>query len=346
MSLKGKLQAKSAGIRAQVDEELSRGTSQDKPVHHPRTAIGQASAFQLAVRDKDARIAELEAKLRDVARTAIPVDAIEPNPWQPRKLFDEDEIRDLADSISELGLIQPIIVRIKSVSPGDTPPLYELIAGERRLRAHRLLGIADIQAVIANVSDVDMALMALAENLDREDLSDYEVAQAIRRAESEFPSRKRMAEAIGRGRQDFYRYLTFDSLPAAIKADLDANPRLMGRKSADMIVRLIKNHSARAENALLTCWPRVVAGEIDQAKLPSMIKAAILSGEQQLTQDRESIDHAEHTERGLNKLFVGKEQVGNFTRDDKTFRVTIKTTVLSPEKENQLRDFVKGLLKA
>ena len=117
MSLKDRLKAKSDGLGAAVDEELARGVVERS---HPRTAVGQASAFQLAISESDKRIAELEARVKDLESTAIPVADISPNPWQPRRVFDQAEIEKLGDSIAEIGLIQPIIVRRRSVRTSDT----------------------------------------------------------------------------------------------------------------------------------------------------------------------------------------------------------------------------------
>ena len=193
-----KMLAKSAGVRSARDIPQA---ETEQPAR-PKTAVGMTAALQSA----QLRIAELEA--RD--SSMIPVDSIRPNPWQPRRVFDLEEIRSLSESIAELGLIQPVVVR-KSVSSGDT--FYELIAGERRLRAHKLLGQAQIKAVVIEAPDEDMAVLALAENVNREDLADYEVSLAIKRAEKEFPNRKRMAEALGISRADLYRYFAFNNIP-------------------------------------------------------------------------------------------------------------------------------------
>lgn len=343
MSLKDTLKAKSAGLGAMVDAELARSGKEEK-VSHPRTAIGQASAFQLAVAEKDARIGELEAELAGREAMTIPVNSVRPNPWQPRRVFNEDEIRKLADSIAELGLIQPVVVRERAVPSRDKAgPLkaavptrdtqYELVAGERRLRAHQLLGRSEIKAILVEASNEDLALMALAENLDREDLTDYETSKAIRRVESEFPSKKRLAEAVGIGRQDLYKYLAFNSLPDFIVADLEADPKLLGRNAAEQLASAIRTHGAKASDPLVTLWARVRSGELEQTKLAAAIDASIKRGE------------TTRTERDIRKLFVGKEQAGSITRDASSVTVKIKAAALSSDQESRLRDFVQRLLQ-
>lgn len=103
---------------------------------------------------------------------SIAVGFIEPNPFQPRRKFDEKELADLAESIAENGLIQPIAVR-------KTKGGYELIAGERRLRACKLLGRQKIEAIVYDIGDEDSAVWALIENLHRRDLSPFDEAEAM-----------------------------------------------------------------------------------------------------------------------------------------------------------------------
>lgn len=100
----------------------------------------------------------------------IPVGLIKPNPDQPRRLFDEESIKELASSIKQVGLIQPLVVR----KDGER---YFLISGERRLRAVKLLSWPSVQCIVSNFGDEDSALMAIVENLQREDLHFFEEAE-------------------------------------------------------------------------------------------------------------------------------------------------------------------------
>lgn len=329
MSLKDKLRAKTAGIGGEVDAELSKAAGHEKS-SQPRTAIGQASAFQIRLQANEARIAELEAQLEGRSGTLIPIEMIDRNPWQPRTVFNEDGIRDLATSIKETRLLQPIVVRRSRVQSLDTR--YELVAGERRLRAHKLLGRSEIEAHVIDVSNEDMASLALIENIEREDLSDYEVAKAIRRAETEFPNRKEMARSLGMKRSDFYRYLAFEKLPSFVIADLDNNPGLLGRSAAEQMQTVLSNHGEAAIESLRSMWPRLKSGDLDQTKMAGLIEAAVLRGA------------PSSAERDIRKLFVGKDQAGSITRDPKALTVRIKSVVLTPEKEAELRAFVEKLL--
>ena len=111
----------------------------------------------------------------------IPVCRILPNPAQPRKYFDSDETLRLADSIRRHGILQPLCVR-KPISVGDLDDyggVYELIAGERRLRAAKLLGMAEVPCIVVEADSLRSAELAIIENLQREDLNMFDEASAI-----------------------------------------------------------------------------------------------------------------------------------------------------------------------
>ena len=122
----------------------------------------------------------------------IPINAVRPNPQQPRRSFDETALRELADSISAYGILQPLTVR-------DRGGVYELVAGERRLRAARIAGLREVPCLIAEVGEEDAALLALIENLQRRDLDYMEEAEAIARLLRRYGlSQQQAAEKLGR----------------------------------------------------------------------------------------------------------------------------------------------------
>lgn len=141
----------------------------------------------------------------------IPVAAIVPNPAQPRTKFNEDTIKELADSIRDNGLLEPILVRPAPKSHDgilNTPPqhLYELVAGERRLRAFKQLNRETIPAVVRNVSDSDLRIFALIENLQREDLSVSDKAEAIQKLAKEVGGVDAAAKKLSMSRTNAYLY--------------------------------------------------------------------------------------------------------------------------------------------
>ena len=145
----------------------------------------------------------------------IPVDMIEPNPFQPRMSFDQDALEELADSIRTLGLIQPITVRRKADGR------YQIISGERRFRACRLTGMQMVPAYIRDTNDQGMLEMAIVENIQREDLDPIEVALSYQRLIEECSlTQEQMAVRVGKKRASVTNYLRLLKLPAKIQHDL------------------------------------------------------------------------------------------------------------------------------
>ena len=144
-----------------------------------------------------------------------PVRAIVPNPRQPRTQFDEQALRELADSIREHGLIQPLIV----TRVGEDQ--YALIAGERRWRAAQLAGLESVPVVVKDVAPQEMLEMALVENVQRSDLNALEEAQAYKQLSEEFGlTQDQIAQRVGKSRVAVANTLRLLKLPEAIKARL------------------------------------------------------------------------------------------------------------------------------
>ena len=145
----------------------------------------------------------------------IPIDMIEPNPYQPRMNFDHEALEELADSIKTLGLIQPITVRRKSEGR------YQIISGERRFRACRLAGMDMIPAYIRDANDQGMLEMAIVENIQRENLDPIEVAMSYQRLIEECNlTQEQMAVRVGKKRASVTNYLRLLKLPAKLQHDL------------------------------------------------------------------------------------------------------------------------------
>ncbi len=148
----------------------------------------------------------------------IEVDKIKPNPYQPRQEFDEAKLRDLADSIRQYGILQPLVVTRKEVPKEDGLAVeYELVAGERRLRASKLLELKQVPAVIrASEEDARTKLeLAIIENLQREDLSPVDRAKAFERLHTEFGFKyTQIGEKIGKSREYVSNTVRILDLPA------------------------------------------------------------------------------------------------------------------------------------
>jgi ParB family transcriptional regulator, chromosome partitioning protein len=157
----------------------------------------------------------------------IPVTSISPNPRQPRRTFDEDSLEELADSIREVGLLQPVVVR--AVGGGQ----YELIMGERRWRASQRAGITEIAAIVRDTPDTDLLRDALIENLHRQQLDPLEEAAAYQQLLDDFgATHEQLAQKIGRSRPHISNTLRLLNLPAGVQKRVAAGVLSAGHARA------------------------------------------------------------------------------------------------------------------
>lgn len=157
----------------------------------------------------------------------IEVDLISPNPEQPRRTFDEETLEELAASIRELGVIQPLSLR----DAGDGT--YQIIAGERRWRAAKIAGITTVPAYVRTASDSEVTEMALIENIQREDLNSIEVALAFRKLIDTYNlTQDRLSERLGKKRATIANHLRLLKLPAEIQLGLRDHKLDMGHARA------------------------------------------------------------------------------------------------------------------
>ena len=177
---------------------------------------------------------EPRSALRD-----IPVDQIQPNHYQPRKEFSADELKELADSIRSNGLLQPVAVR--SVAGG-----YELVAGERRLRAVMSLGWPTVPAIVRDYDDRTMLTLALIENLQRADLNPIEEAEGYARLATEFDlTQNEIADLVGKDRSTVANLQRVLQLPAPVRKMLESGALSLGHarpllalENAELVIKL------------------------------------------------------------------------------------------------------------
>lgn len=175
---------------------------------------------------EDINYGKLEEKIMETVKEEeihdIPLDEIRVNPYQPRKTFDETALNELAASIKEHGVIQPIIVK-KSIKG------YEIVAGERRFRASRLAGKTSIPAIIRDFSDEQMMEIAVLENLQRENLNAIEEAEAYKNLMTNLNlNHEELAKKVGKSRSHITNMLGILSLPSTIKNLISENKISMG----------------------------------------------------------------------------------------------------------------------
>lgn len=173
-----------------------------------------------------------EGAQKTLTPAVLALETIDPSPYQPRIIFDEDALASLADTISDTGLNNPIIVRLKSDGR------YELIAGERRLLAHKLLRLPTIAAFVRELSDADAAIMATTDNDAREDLADFERGRSYKRLLDDrvVENQRELARRVGRSMATVSRCLAYFKLPGEVIDMLNSNPLLIGTKVvADLV---------------------------------------------------------------------------------------------------------------
>lgn len=178
----------------------------------------------------------------------VPLSQLRPNPYQPRKTFDEEAIKELAESIKQHGVIQPIIVRTAVKG-------YEIIAGERRFRASQLCGNATIPAVVRAFSDQQVMEIALIENLQREDLNAIELAIAYQSIMDKFElTQEELSLKVGKSRSHIANFLRLLSLPAEIKENVSRGTLSMGHARALAGVKEDAKKRELAELAIANEW--------------------------------------------------------------------------------------------
>jgi len=183
------------------------------------------------------------------ATGTVAVDRIAANPFQPRKQFDEAALGELAESIRRHGILHPVLLRPKPESNG-----FELIAGERRVQAARLIGLAEVPAVIRDWDDRTVMEVALVENLQRRDLNPIEEANAFHRLIEEFGwTQDEAAERVGKSRSHVANYLRLLQLDPGIQAWVESGDLTMAH--AKVLLSLpVAVRRAVAERAVREGW--------------------------------------------------------------------------------------------
>ncbi|NSW45852.1 MAG: ParB/RepB/Spo0J family partition protein [Bacteroidales bacterium] len=156
-----------------------------------------------------------DAETKPAAVSEIPIEYIEPNPFQPRTEFNEDALQELCESIKQLGVIQPITVRKINENK------YQLISGERRYRASKMAGLDTIPAYVREANDQEMLEMALVENIHRQDLDPIEIAISYQRLIDECQlTQEQLSERVGKNRSTVANFLRLLKLSPEIQAGL------------------------------------------------------------------------------------------------------------------------------
>ncbi|QXW27665.1 ParB/RepB/Spo0J family partition protein (plasmid) [Acinetobacter johnsonii] len=264
-------------------------------------------------------------------RRNIQITDIQPSPNQPRKIFNQQDIEDLAASIDEIGLLQPIAVR-------RVQDKYELIAGERRLKAHQVLNKNTIEVIVIDASDEEVALLTLAENLKREDLTDYEIYVGLSSLDEKLKKNKqKLAKSLGMNREDMYKYLSFEKLPKELITDLEQQPTLLARTAATAVKKFLSDHednSNNAKKALLEAWMKLLKKEVEQTKL-ALFAEKILNSKETKEPIKTSIVH---------KIEYDGKVTGNIKFDHNTLKVSLKMSEFDDQDLQELESLLRKML--
>ena len=186
------------------------------------------------------------------------LDLVSPNRYQPRSHFAADELEELCESIKAQGIIQPLLVR------KDTNG-YELVAGERRLRAAKMAGLTKVPVMVRNLTDAQMLEMSIVENIQREDFNPIEEAEAYHRLITEFNlTQDQAAERVGKSRSAVANFLRLRQLPEEIKDSIVSNTVSMGHARALLAI------DTRAGQ--LAAWREVVVKKLSVRQTEKLIK--------------------------------------------------------------------------
>jgi ParB family chromosome partitioning protein len=189
----------------------------------------------------------------------IPVEDISPSPYQPRVQLDKESLREMAASIKEKGVIQPIIVRSLGTDK------YEVIAGERRLRACKIAGLSEVPAIVREVDDAEAMAMAITENIQREDLNAIELARAYSILISQFNlTQEQLAQAVGKSRSAVANMLRLLQLPQEIQGHVLSGRISMGHARA---LLALEN-----ENQQVSVCKRVIEAGLSVRQTESLVQ--------------------------------------------------------------------------
>lgn len=261
----------------------------------------------------------------------VQISDIYPSPNQPRRIFNQEQIEELAASIESVGLLQPIAVR----RVGEK---YELIAGERRLKAHQFLNRSSIEVIVIDATDEEVALLTLAENLKREDLTDYEIFIGLNALDANLKKNKqKLAKSLGMNREDMYKYLSFEKLPAELLNDLNEQPALIARTAATAIKKFLADHediAKQAEDALLKAWQKLIKKEVEQTKLAALAEKFL---------------NAKASDKPLSTSLVHKIEyegkvAGNIKFNHDNLKISLKVSDIDEQHLIELDELLKKIL--
>lgn len=257
---------------------------------------------------------------------SISVDLIDPSPWQPRKIFNTKKLEELAELIDAQGLLQPIEVRAINNR-------YQLVSGERRLRAHKLLQKRYIQAFVIVITDEEASARALVENLGRENLVDYEVYLSIKKHHEQFGAQHDYA-LWGMSKSSYFRILAFDTFPPAVNDILIDHPDLVSAYAADEVKKMVNaevekgGSKEKFEAALRSLIQKAVAGAGKLTNLANQVYALV---------------NPHSPSRNKTTLEVAGKKAGEITTNANHTQLKLSHENFTEEKLAQVKEFIAAV---
>lgn len=256
----------------------------------------------------------------------IRIEDIKPNPNQPRRTFDEETLEELAASIKELGVVQPLSVR----DSGDGT--YQIIAGERRWRAAGIAGLSTVPAYVRRASDSEVTEMALIENIQREDLNAIEVALAFRNLIDTYNlTQEKLSERLGKNRATIANHLRLLKLPAEIQLGLRDHKLDMGHARALLSVADPKEQ--------LKLYNRILKEGLSVRKVEELVKNSENNSEK-IPEDRTQIPKPDYSSftRQLSGLWGNRVKISGKENGKGTVTISFAN-------EDELRKLVETIMK-
>ncbi len=249
----------------------------------------------------------------------VPVDIIEANPFQPRSDFDEEALRDLAASIKEQGVIQPITLRKLEANK------LQLISGERRLKAARMAGLTDIPAYIVLAEDSALLEMAIVENIQRENLNPIEIAMGYQQLIQDHKlTQEMLSERLGKSRPSITNYLRLLKLPAEIQIGLRQDLITMGHAKALLSIADIQT--------MMDLYQDILAQQLSVREVEEIVQNNINGGE-------DAEDQTEQQKKKKARASASQQQIQACRELESKLKTSVRIRNMKGGKGSLLIDF-------
>lgn len=259
----------------------------------------------------------------------VEIEKIKPNPHQPRRDFNQEELSSLSESIREHGILQPLIVtKTEKESEGKLEIEYELVAGERRLQAAKIAGFSQVPVIVRKPSEQQKLEISLVENIQRADLNPMEEARAFKRLADEFNlSQKEIAQKVGKSREAIANTMRILNLPLEIQKDIEKNRISEGHARAILLVSDTDKQKILAE--------RTKKENLSVRRVEELAHKILFPSEKKVIEGTIPKE-LKYLEEKLKKIF--KIETLNLRSSEGKIRLTIEF-----ESEKDLMDFEKNL---